>query len=386
MPIPPPGRGLLASAVLGTACLAAGVALGGRFAGGWSEHPWLATPAAAAPADGAAPRLGAAPPTFADVVERASPGVVSVRTLVLGDDDDATHRTEVGHEVSHGVRTGSGFVLSRAGLVVTARHLTVAAARIVVEVPRFGRFDAELVGEDDITDLAVLRIANPPARLTPLELGRSEDLRAGDWIVAVGNPFGFKQSVTAGIVSFVGRHLHQNDQQISSEFLQFSAPVNPGSSGCPVLDLSGRVVGVTTQAADAAQAISFAIPSRTLAWVIDSMDRSEDGRVHRGQAGISLDSRNGVDDYGKPLEGALVLQVAPGGAAAAAGLRTGDIVLLCEGQAVADAGELYERITRSRPGSTLHLSMLRGDQALEPVAVTLRDAAAGREHDGELFR
>lgn len=348
--------------------------MGGQWRAG-AGLPWSAAPAAPT-----------ALPTFADVVERASPGVVAVRALVS---IDGTTAIDGGDGSSLGVRNGSGIlvhVLGRTGLVVTARHLTVRSARILVEVPHFGRFDAALVGEDEVTDLAVLRIANAPPSLPTLELGNSEELRAGDWIVAVGNPFGFKQTVTAGVVSFVGRHLHNSDAPVSSEFLQFSAQVNPGSSGCPVLDLAGRVVGVTTQAADAAQGISFAIPSRTLKWVLEAMDRSSDGRVHRGQLGISFDTRTGVETDGRRLRGAVVYRVLDGSPAEAAGIQPGDLVLRIGDHDVRDAGDLHECITRTPPGAMVQLSIDRDGKRLEPIAVVLTDAAVPRERDSGLVR
>jgi serine protease Do len=369
-------RGRCTVVWIGGLCLLAGVGLGHVSARGgpsvWSDP-------GPSPGQSSGHAGPAVPGSFADVVERVGPAVVAVRAMVPAGDASG-EAGEAGGTIS--VRGGSGFVLHRTGLVVTARHLTLRANRLFVEVPRRGRYDAELVGEDDVTDLAVLRLIGPLPDLPTLPLGRSEDLRAGDWIVAVGNPFGFTQTVTAGVVSFVGRHLRHYDLRVSSDFLQFSAPVNPGSSGCPVVDLEGRVVGVTTQAAEAAQGISFAIPSRTLKWVLDAMDRSEDGRVHRGHLGISFDSVTGADASGSPTGGAVVRRVAEGGAAQGAGLRPGDVVLHFDGQPIADAGELYERITRTAPGSEVELTVRRGDRVLEPLAVVLRDAAS-REREGD---
>src|SRR5262249_29869306 len=160
-----------------------------------------------------------------------------------------------------------------------------------------------------------------------------------------------------GIVSFVGRHLPHYDFGVTNDFLQFSAQVNPGSSGSPVLDLEGRVVGVTTQVAGKAQGISFAIPSRTLKWVLDAMEQSPDGRVPRGNLGIAFETRLGFDDQGKPLEGALVRDVAEGEPAHQAGLQRGDVVLYVDDHRVVDAGDLHERITRSLPGTHVRLTL-----------------------------
>lgn len=367
---------VLAGLGLAGACLFAGY-LAGRVL-----RPSI-DPFVSAPRDGEV-RREAVLPSFSAAVERTMPGVVAVRAIVpadtrrlsateghidlLGPEDGPTASPKLA------LRDGSGFVVRSEGLVVTARHLTVRALRLLVEVPNHGNFPAKLVGEDEVTDLAVLRIDQPPEGLVPLELGHSEDIRAGDWIVTVGNPYGFRQTVTAGIVSFVGRHISSDDLRPSSEFLQFSAPVNPGSSGCPVVDLSGRVVGVTTQAAQAAEGISFAIPSRTLKWTLEAMDKSPDGRVHRGRMGVSLQPRPGKDASGKPLPGVLVGRVLDGEPAHRAGLQPDDVVLAVDERAVSDSNDLHERITCSAPGTRLRLRVLRDGRPIPDVDVLLADA------------
>jgi serine protease Do len=355
-------------------CLAGGIAVGRWWRGIEPAHAYTE-----APPDAHAVARASGPPSFAPVVERAGPGVVTVLATKRFDDTndaaDATSDAEhLSMHVSHGVLSGSGFIVDANGVIVTARHLVRDTNRITVEVQNLGVFDATVAGEDEITDLAVLQLVQAPSRLPKLELGRSEDLRAGDWIVAVGNPFGFRQTVTAGVVSYVGRHLKLYDLRVTNDFLQFSAPVNPGSSGCPVLDWQGNVVGVTTQAAGQAQGIFFAIPSRTLKWVLDKMQSSADGRVHRGYLGISFISRLGIDDDGKPLEGAQVQEVAEGEAAHRAGLQRGDVVLYVDDKRIADASDLYERITRAAPGTLVRLTLLRDGAVRDPVEVVLRDA------------
>ena len=315
-------------------------------------------------------------PSFAEAVERTSPGVVAVRAIVAAEETAIDVEPAPGEpDSSLGVRDGSGFVVHARGLVVTARHLAVGALRLVVDVPDHGPFAAELVGEDEVTDLAVLRLVDAPKGLVPLELGPSEQLRAGDWVVAVGNPYGFRQSVTAGIVSYVGRHLASDDMRVTSEFLQFSAAVNPGSSGCPIVDLQGRVVGVTTQGAGLAQGLSFAIPSRTLKWALEAMDKSPDGRVHRGRLGISFEAHR---SNGPASRGCVVRSVIPGQAAHEAGIQRGDIVLAVDGIPVTDSAELHNRITQSAPGSQLRLTVQRDAAQLADMVVTLRETVRER--------
>jgi serine protease Do len=270
-----------------------------------------------------------------------------------------------------GYRNGSGFLVHERGLVVTSRHVVAGAEAVEVLVPGHAPLRADLVGEDAATDLALVRLRTPPPGLPVLAFGNSEELRAGDWIVAVGNPFGLSQTVTAGVVSFVGRHLQHSDFAVTNDFLQFSAPVNPGSSGCPVLDLHGRVVGVTTQAAVSAQGISFAVPSRTVKWALDAMERSRDGRVRRGYLGIEFASRSDLDERGQRCAGAVIVRVADGQPAHRAGMRAGDVVLRIDGQAVADATVLHEHIVRGEPGSKIALQLLREGRVQDPIEAVL---------------
>ncbi len=219
----------------------------------------------------------------------------------------------------------------------------------------------------------MLRARGPVPGAIALELGRSEDLRAGDWIFTLGNQFGLRQTVTTGVVSHVGRRIPSYEMRTSNYFLQFSAPVNPGSSGSPVLDLGGRVVGVTTQAAEAAQGISFAIPSRTLKWVIDRVHESPDGRVHRAYVGISLETARATTEDGAEVAGAQISRVASGEPAERAGLVPGDLVHRADDQTIVDAGDLHEYITRSRPGATVRFHVIRKGARLPPIDVVLRE-------------
>lgn len=366
-------------AVVGAVGLAAGVLIA----------RWLPLPAPIyREASGREPVAAAVPTSFADVVSRAGPGIVAVRAhLQPGSDQPlasglAANRTVYASEAD--VRNGSGFVVHERGLVVTSRHVVLSAVAIDVLLQHRGPVRAELVGEDPATDLALLRLVEVPHDLVPLPIGDSRDLRAGDWIVAVGNPFGFAQTVTAGVVSFVGRHLPHSDFGVTNDFLQFSAPVNPGSSGGPVLDLAGRVVGVTTQAAIEAQGISFAVPSATLTWALAAMEKQPDGRVRRGYLGIEFASRGGTDDAGAPREGAVIVRVAAGDPADLAGLRRGDVVLRVDGERIADAQVLHETIVRRDPGTRIALALLRDGQIHDPIEAVLGEVggpkAVGRSH------
>lgn len=360
----------------------------GLLAGVVLARCWpVAGPIYVAAAPGA-PAAALVPLSFADVVRDAAPGIVAVRArLQAGVDVGLPAGLTAGRATDTpepDVRNGSGFVVHERGLIVTSRHVVLSSVRIEVVLPDHGAVAAELVGEDAATDLALLRLVDVPERLVALPIGDSQDLRAGDWIIAVGNPFGFAQTVTAGVVSFVGRHLLHSDLGVTSDFLQFSAPVNPGSSGGPVLDLAGRVVGVTTQAAIEAQGISFAVPSATLKWALEAMDQQADGRVRRGYLGIEFASRPGTDEAGAPCEGAVIVRVAAGEPADRAGLRRGDIVLRVDGERVVDAQGLHASIVRRDPGTRIALALLRDGEIHDPIEAVLGEVGGpkttGRSH------
>lgn len=374
--------------LFGGACLALGAALGTL----WSAHGSLGTAAAAAAPIASAP---AAWPSFADVVAAVRPGVVAVRATgpvpALLSPDGAVSES-MGRADGSGVgttlpanepkmrrRSGSGFVRDAAGLIVTCRHVVAGAERIDVVVPGHGEFAAELVGEDYATDLALLRLLAPPTGLVALRIDDGDSLRAGDWIVVLGNPLGFAQTVSAGIVSFVGRHLPHSDYRVTNDFLQVSAPVHVGSSGGPVVDLHGHVVGVTTQAPVDADGIAFAVPSATLRWSIEAMLREPLGRVRRGYLGIefttSLWSKDGAPTTPR---GVVIVDVVEGQPAHRAGLRKGDVVFGVDGHPIRDAKALHDRIVCSHPGKQLALQLLRDGRVHDPIVATLGEVGPRR--------
>lgn len=347
--------------LLAPACLVAGLVAG----------RWLARPEAAVPVWTEADRGGAplaALPSLAPAVDKVAHGVCGIRSWFPAQGADAEAR-------QRSARNGSGFVIATSPtlLVVTSRHVVAGAEEVVLQFPDARPVQADPAGEDAFTDLAVLRARQPVEGAVALELGRSEDLRAGDWIFTLGNQFGLRQTVTTGVVSHVGRRIPSYEMRTSNYFLQFSAPVNPGSSGSPVLDLGGRVVGVTTQAAEAAQGISFAIPSRTLKWVLDRVHESPDGRVHRAYVGISLETSRATTEDGQEAAGALITRVASGEPAERAGLQPMDLVFRADDQPIVDAGDLHEYITRSKPGSPVRFHVIRKGARLPPIDVVLRE-------------
>lgn len=364
MPGAPRSPGKRTWLVAGPALLLAGFCLGKVLPVGQERpSPWR-EPRDPGPVSAATP-----PWSFADVVEKVRDGVVGIRTIRMP-------RSGETHEDSLGVVTGSGFVIHEEGLVMTNQHLVADALSIKVQVPGYRAMSAEVVGEDPRTDVAVLRLERAPAGLQVLALGDSQALRQGDWVVTVGNPFEFEHTVTAGVVSYVGRHLKGEGGRVMNEFLQFSAPVNPGSSGGPVVDLRGNVVGLTTRVHPFGQGLSFAVPSRVLKWVLRAFEE-HGGHVRRAHLGIGFD----------PLEpatarelgvagGAVIREVLPGCPGATAGLRPGDIVVEVDGRPLGGANELYDRITYGRPGAAISLGVVRSGERLAPIAVALGELPA----------
>ncbi len=349
--------------LIGAGCLGLGWFVGGQWSGRADQPLWHE------PASQTAPAL----PSFAGVVARVMPAVVGVHAQLVAapvaNANAIAEPTRPMAAAAPGQRNGSGFLVEAGGLVVTSRHLVLDAERIEVTVPELGSFPAALVGDDPATDLALLRIEGAPAGLPSLPLGDSDTLQAGEWILAVGNPFGFAQTVSAGVVSFVGRHLPHSDLRVTNDFLQISAPVNPGSSGCPIVDLAGRVVGLTTQAPVDAQGISFAVPGNTVKWTLAAMQREPDGRVRRGYLGIEFASRPVCD--GARGCGALVVRVVAGQPAERAGVRAGDVVLSVDGGPVPDARSLHRRIVCAAPGSPIALQLLRDGRVGDPIVAVL---------------
>jgi serine protease Do len=278
--------------------------------------------------------------------------------------------------LSHGGRRSSR-------LAVTSFHLIAGHEEIWVDCPDAPPVRAEVVGADALTDLAVLRFP-PPEGLRALPIGDSSRVEQGDWVVVIGCPFTYRDSVTVGVISHVGRHLTDEAQQVSNELLQFSAPIHPGTSGAPLLDLAGTVVGVVTAGHSGGPGISFAVPSKVLRWVIESLER--DGRVRRGHLGLALEPLDRATARALALEpehgGALVARVSPRCPAERAGLRAGDVIVAWDNHPVADPYALFDAITFTLPGTRVPVEVLRAGVRLAPLVAELGElppAAPQRE-------
>jgi serine protease Do len=262
---------------------------------------------------------------------------------------------------------GSGFIIDREGHIVTNNHVIEGADEITVKLANGKEFTAELVGRDPNTDLALIKIA-PSKDLKPLQMGKSEELTVGTWVMAIGSPFGLEQTVTVGIVSAKGRIIGSGPYD---DFIQTDASINPGNSGGPLLNLRGEVVGINTAIVARGQGIGFAIPSDLAQNVISQLQSK--GEVTRGWLGVAIqDLSSDLADYYriKDGEGVLVSEVYAGDPADKAGIKAQDIIVALDGRKVTSSRELSAMVADSPVGSRLKVEIVR-DGKPKTVTVTL---------------
>jgi len=366
---------------IGGAVLGAGVA-GAALAGIGLTWPSASADQAVTPPPGrtapVAPPAGA-PMSFAGIIERVSPAVVSIRASGRVTPEQLSQRFgglpfQFGpngpqavdpEDLPQAQSAGSGFFIRPDGYLVTNNHVIENAEEITVVLSDQREFPARVVGRDESTDLAVLKIeaGNVPYATFATEA----PARVGDWVVAVGNPFDLGGTVTAGIVSAYGRTLPRESGTYPVEYLQIDAPINRGNSGGPTFDLNGRVIGVNTAIfsdlpTGGSVGIGFAIPSS----LADSVTRQliSGGRVTRGYLGASVQTLTPelAEGYGlgRDRRGAVVGDVTAGGPGARAGLQTGDVITGFNGQPVRDNSDLTRRVAGVQAGQTMRLEVFRG--------------------------
>ena len=272
---------------------------------------------------------------------------------------------------------GSGFIVSTDGLILTNAHVVRDAKEVSVKLQDRREFRAKVLGLDAMTDVAVLRIE---ARGLPtVQLGRPDDVQVGDPVLAIGAPFGLEQTATQGIVSAKGRSLPSDT---AVPFIQTDAAVNPGNSGGPLFDAAGNVIGINTQIYSQTggyQGLSFAVPIDVALKIKDQI--VQHGRARHARLGVQVQDLNQTlaESFGlQRPDGALVAGVAPGSAAAKAGLKSGDVILSVNGQPIVQAGQLSSRIALSAPGERVTLKVWR-DKAARELQATLGSAEPERE-------
>jgi S1-C subfamily serine protease len=331
--------------------------------GRWEHEPESA-PESRIDAD--APLLDAYSTAVTSAVDRISPSVVNIEVHL------STHQ-KAGRSGEPQERRGggSGFVFTPDGLILTNSHVVHDAAKIAVTTTDGRHMPASLIGDDPASDLAVIRVDEPhfdEPGLTAATLGDSQRLRVGQIVIAIGAPYGFQSTVTAGVVSALGRSLRSYSGRLIDDVIQTDASLNPGNSGGPLVDSAGRVIGVNTATILPAQGICFAIGINTAKFVASRLLR--DGRIRRSYIGVSGQTvpvhRRVVRFYDLPKEtGALVLSVEDGSPAKRAGLREGDIVVALEGQPVAGVDDLHRLLTDVRVGVSSTLTVVRYTEKVE---------------------
>ncbi|NNF03968.1 MAG: trypsin-like serine protease [Rhodothermales bacterium] len=303
---------------------------------------------------------------FKDVASRVTPAVVfiQVRTSRRAADVFRNFRGDQDRRIPS-QSVGSGVIISDQGYVVTNHHVIDGADEIVVTLGDKRQFDASLVGTDPTTDLAVLRIDGPD--LPVIALGNADDLEVGEWVLAVGNPFRLTSTVTAGIVSALGRQVNVIEDRLGIEsFVQTDAAINPGNSGGAVVNLRGELIGIATAIATETgsyEGYGFAVPVDLMERVVGDLIRY--GEVRRGYLGVSiLPVTAGVaENFGlNDVRGVLLSEVRQGLAGADAGLEAGDILLEIDGRAVSEPNELQSAIAMRSPGDLLDVLVWRNGE------------------------
>lgn len=309
--------------------------------------------AAAASAD--ADALDAYSRTVVGVVERVGPTVVSLSTT-----REAPERLKRrGLPAMHGA--GSGVVIAPDGFILTNSHVVRGAEQIHAGFADGKTLPAQVIGVDPHADLAVLRV--PEGSLPSAELGDSTRLRVGQLVVALGNPLGFQATVTAGVISALGRTLRAENGRLIDNVIQTDAPLNPGNSGGPLVDSRGVVIGINTAVIAGSQGLCFAIPVNTAAWVAAQLMR--DGRVRRAYLGlaaqtITLDRRVSVHYHLEAPTAVRITEVHAGTAAERAGLRVGDVVVRAGDRAVRTLDDLLLALGQHTPGAPIAIQFIRG--------------------------
>ena len=294
--------------------------------------------------------------TIVSAADRVGPAVVNI---------DIKQRLDSRRGPREVGGSGSGFVIAPDGFILTNSHVVHDANQIAVSLPDGREYPAQLVGDDPDTDLAVIRIDAP--HLAHVRLADSESLRVGQVVIAIGNPLGFQASVTAGVISALGRSMHAQSGRLIDNIIQTDAALNPGNSGGPLVNSAGEVIGVNTAMIRPAQGICFAIASNTAKFVAGWLIR--DGKIRRSYIGVAGQNvplhRRIVRFYNLPLEtGVLVVSVEKDSPAQRAGLREGDLIIAFNEQPIGSIHELHKMLMGEQIGVEAKLLVIRHTEKL----------------------
>jgi serine protease Do len=385
---------LIYSLPIAVASLAIGMVLASRL----ELAPQSEAQVVATPPMNSAPLTGAIDAqTFRNIAKVVSPAVVYIRTEMKGRQDVAEFFGGGGNEElfrrffgvppgdpadpnqdpGSGTRrrppvaraTGTGFIISKDGFILTNNHVVDGATKI--QVSMYGDDDkfyaAKLIGRDQLTDSALIQLTEKPDGALPeVKFGDSSQMAPGDWVMAIGNPFGYTYTVTVGVISATQRAMRVTDAR-TNEVLQTDAAINPGNSGGPLLNARGEVIGMNTAIITNAVnegniGIGFAVPSNT---VRDLLPQLHQGKVVRGRIGVAIGPvpREAFAEFGlKSSAGALVSSVTPAGPAARAGIEPGDVIIEFNGRPVAKQDELVKNVTATKPGTQVPVKIVRDGQ------------------------
>jgi S1-C subfamily serine protease len=334
--------------------------------------------------------------TARDIYKRDAPGVVYVKAEVV-------QRTQSPFDFGlpqeqQGEATGSGFVIDKDGTILTNAHVINGAHKVTVQFANKQQVDAKVLGKDESTDIALLKVDPAGLKLVPLQLGTSRTVQVGDPAVAIGNPFGLERTLTTGVISAVHRPIQAPNGFQIDDAIQTDAPINPGNSGGPLIDATGRVIGINSQIETGGSGngnigIGFAVPIDTAKSIIPELKKS--GRVDRGYLGVSTATIDkSLQDLNLPVDhGALVQSVTPGSPADKAGIRAGDIsatldgapiqlggdiIVKVDGKEIRSNDDLTAAIADRKPGDKVKVTINHSGKT-KTVEVTLADRPASAE-------
>lgn len=320
------------------------------------------------------------PQSFADLAEKVTPAVVNISTSTtvrmpgnpfrhfFGPDEgpfgDFFHHFfgNIPDREMKQQSLGSGFIIDKSGFIITNNHVVDGADEIKVKLADGREFRAKVIGRDSKTDLALIKISSLFKDLPELPLGNSDNMRVGDWVLAVGNPFGLGHTVTQGIISATGRVIGSGPYD---DFLQTDAPINPGNSGGPLINLKAEVIGINSAIIATGQGIGFAIPSNLAKNVAAQL--KEKGKVTRGWIGVSIQTVTPeiASSFGlKEPKGALVSAVVQGGPADKGGIKQGDIITEFDGKNIRTSSELPRTVADTPVGKTVAVKVIRNGKEM----------------------